>query len=188
MKLIFAGTPEVAGPSLQALANGPHEIVAVITREDAPLGRKRILTPSPVARAAEDLGFPVIRANRLDASVTSQVEALGAELGVIVAYGGLVREPLLSMPRLGWINVHFSLLPEWRGAAPVQRALINGDTESGATVFQLVAALDAGAILGEERTAIGPDETATELLARLSDESTARNAPRLGQMKPPPNC
>lgn len=172
MKLIFAGTPEVAVASLRALAAGPHEVVAVITREDAPLGRKRILTPSPVARAAEQLGLPVIRTNRLDGEVTAQLEALAADLGVIVAYGGLVREPLLSMPRLGWINVHFSLLPAWRGAAPVQRALMNGDTESGATVFQLVAALDAGAILGVERTPIGPDETATELLARLSEEST----------------
>jgi len=117
MKLVFAGTPQVAVPSLTALAASEHEIVAVVTRTDAPLGRKRVLTPSPVAVAAAELGLPVIKANRLDAAATDAITALGADLGVIVAYGGLVREPLLSAPRLGWINLHFSLLPRWRPRA-----------------------------------------------------------------------
>ncbi|HYI33665.1 MAG TPA: methionyl-tRNA formyltransferase [Glaciibacter sp.] len=168
MKLIFAGTPEAAVPSLDALARSGHEIVAVLTRTDAPLGRKRVLTPSPVADAAERLGLPVIKANRLDASVTDTIAALQPDLGVIVAYGGLVREPLLSTPRLGWINLHFSLLPRWRGAAPVQRALIAGDATTGAAVFQLVAELDAGPVFDTVTHPVSPGESSGELLATLS--------------------
>src|SRR6478752_3764004 len=167
MRLVFAGTPAVAVPSLLALA-ARHEVVAVITREDAPLGRKRVLTPSPVAAAAEERGLPVIRANRLREEATEQVRGLQPDLGVIVAYGGLVREPLLSLPRLGWVNLHFSLLPRWRGAAPVQHAVIAGDAETGAAVFQLVPELDAGDVFSELRRPIGPDETAGELLEALS--------------------
>ncbi|SDS67175.1 methionyl-tRNA formyltransferase [Microterricola viridarii] len=168
MRLVFAGTPDAAVPSLRLLAGGPHEIAAVVTREDAPQGRKRILTPSPVAQAAAALGLPVIKANRLDEAVTAQIAALGAELGVIVAYGGLVREPLLSTPRLGWINLHFSLLPRWRGAAPVQRALIAGDERTGADVFQLVAALDAGDVFGRIERPITEADTSVTLLAELA--------------------
>jgi methionyl-tRNA formyltransferase len=168
MRLVFAGTPAVAVPSLTALA-AAHDVAAVITRIDAPLGRKRVLTPSPVAVAAEGLGLPVIKANRLDDEVTRAVAELEADLGVIVAYGGLVREPLLSAPRLGWINLHFSLLPRWRGAAPVQWSIIEGDTESGATVFQLVPGLDAGAVWSTTRTPIGGNETAGNLLGRLAE-------------------
>ena len=168
MKLVFAGTPPVAVPSLTLLAASGHEIAAVVTRADAVLGRKRVLTPSPVAAAADDLGLPVIKANRLDAAATEAIEALDADLGVIVAYGGLVREPLLSAPRLGWINLHFSLLPRWRGAAPVQRAIMAGDTETGAAVFQLVAELDAGAVFAQLRAPIGRHATAGTLLDSLS--------------------
>jgi methionyl-tRNA formyltransferase len=168
MKLVFAGTPQVAVPSLALLASSDHEIAAVVTRTDAALGRKRVLTPSPVAAAADALGLPVIKANRLDAAATESITALNADLGVIVAYGGLVREPLLSAPRLGWINLHFSLLPRWRGAAPVQRAIMAGDTETGAAVFQLVAELDAGAVFAEISTPIGRHATAGTLLESLS--------------------
>ncbi|POH65512.1 MULTISPECIES: methionyl-tRNA formyltransferase [Cryobacterium] len=168
MKLVFAGTPQVAVPSLTLLASSDHEIAAVVTRPDAALGRKRVLTPSPVAAAADTLGLPVIKANRLDADATAAITALNADLGVIVAYGGLVREPLLSAPRLGWINLHFSLLPRWRGAAPVQRAIMAGDAESGAAVFQLVADLDAGAVFAELRVPIGRHATAGTLLESLS--------------------
>uniref|UniRef100_UPI003D7654C5 methionyl-tRNA formyltransferase n=1 Tax=Microbacterium sp. bgisy203 TaxID=3413799 RepID=UPI003D7654C5 len=115
MRIVFAGTPEPAVPSLHALAASGHTIVGVVTRTDAPLGRKRVLTPSPVARAAEELALPVIKADRLDADATAAIGALAPDLGVIVAYGGLVREPLLSLPGRGWINLHFSLLPRWRG-------------------------------------------------------------------------
>jgi len=167
MKLVFAGTPHVAVPSLAALAPA-HEVAAVVTRVDAPLGRKRVLTASPVAEAANQLGLPVIKANRLDDAVTERVAALEADLGVIVAYGGLVKEPLLSTPRLGWINLHFSLLPRWRGAAPVQWTVISGDAEAGAAVFQLVPALDAGDIWAMSSTPIGANETSGNLLERLS--------------------
>jgi len=195
MRLVFAGTPAVAVPSLRALASGPHEIAAVITRDDAPLGRKRVLTPSPVAQAASDLGLPVIKADRLDADVTARIAELAPDLGVIVAYGGLVREPLLSSPAHGWINLHFSLLPRWRGAAPVQRALIAGDEVTGASVFQLVAALDAGDVFAEERYAVPAGATSAEvlddlagigapLLARVVDgiaDGTAHATPQQGE-------
>jgi methionyl-tRNA formyltransferase len=175
MRLVFAGTPAVAVPALRTLA-ARHEVAAVVTRPDAPLGRKRVLTPSPVAVAAEELGLPVIKAARLDADATAEITATGAELGVIVAYGGLVREPLLSVPRLGWINLHFSLLPRWRGAAPVQWSVIAGDTVTGATVFQLVPGLDAGPIWSSRSTPIAPHETAGTLLARLADSGAAQLA------------
>ncbi|MCM3501918.1 methionyl-tRNA formyltransferase [Microbacterium sp. P26] len=169
MRLVFAGTPAVAVPSLRALASGPHEIAAVVTRDDAPLGRKRVLTPSPVAQAADELGLPIIKADRLDTDVTARIAELEPELGVIVAYGGLVREPLLSMPAHGWINLHFSLLPRWRGAAPVQRALMAGDAVTGASVFQLVAALDAGDVFAEERYEVPAGATSATVLDDLAE-------------------
>jgi methionyl-tRNA formyltransferase len=169
MRLVFAGTPAVAVPSLTILAER-FELAAVITRDDAPLGRKRVLTPSPVAEAAADLDLPVIKANRLGEDVTEQVARLRPDLGVIVAYGGLVREPLLSTPRHGWVNLHFSLLPRWRGAAPVQRAVMAGDAETGAAVFQLVPGLDAGDVFAQLRRPIPADATAGELLDSLAGE------------------
>ncbi len=168
MRLVFAGTPAPAVPSLRRLAASGHDIVAVVTRRDAPLGRKRVLTPSPVAAAAEELGLEVLRADRLDADVTADLTARDPDLGVIVAYGGLVREPLLSAPRHGWINLHFSLLPRWRGAAPVQHALIAGDRRTGVSVFQLVPELDAGAVYAERSCDIPADVTAGELLDELA--------------------
>lgn len=168
LRIVFAGTPAAAVPSLRALAASDHEVIAVVTREDAPLGRKRVLTPTPVAEAADDFGIPVLKANRIG-PLEARLAALRPDLGVIVAYGGLVREPVLSTPRLGWINLHFSLLPRWRGAAPVQRALIAGDRETGAAVFQLVAELDAGPVFGVIRHPIGRNETAGHLLEVLAD-------------------
>jgi methionyl-tRNA formyltransferase len=168
MRLIFAGSPAAAVPSLRELLAGPHEVVAVVTREDAPLGRKRVLTATPVAEVADRAGIRVVKANRL-ATVQDELLALHADLGVVVAYGGLIREPLLSAPRHGWINLHFSLLPRWRGAAPVQHALIAGDAETGAAVFQLVPELDAGPVFAVERVAIGRVQTAGHLLESLSD-------------------
>ncbi len=168
MKLVFAGTPLAAVPSLHVVGGPRHEIATVITRMDAPLGRKKVLTPSPVALTAEGMGFPVLKANRLDDAVTEAIAELEPDLGVIVAYGGLVREPLLSIPRLGWINLHFSLLPRWRGAAPVQHALIAGDPTTGASVFQLVPELDAGPIFGSISHPVAPTATAGDLLSELS--------------------
>ncbi|HEX4059144.1 MAG TPA: methionyl-tRNA formyltransferase [Galbitalea sp.] len=169
MKLVFAGSPAAAVPSLRALAASEHTIAAVITRQDSPHGRRGTLTSTPVALAADELGLPVIRANRLAGAATEAVSALAPDLGVIVAYGALVREPLLSAPRLGWINLHFSLLPRWRGAAPVQRAILAGDDISGASVFQLVPELDAGDVFGQLTQPIGAVETAGHLLDSLAE-------------------
>lgn len=169
MRIVFAGTPEPALPSLRAVAESGHELVGVLTRNDAPLGRKRVLTPSPVAAEAARRGLSLIKADRVGDAATEAISALQPDLGVIVAYGGLVREPLLSVPTHGWINLHFSLLPRWRGAAPVQHALIAGDRETGASVFQLVAALDAGDVFGEVRYAVPRGATAGEVLTALAD-------------------
>lgn len=168
LRLVFAGSPAAAVPSLATLADSRHEVAGVITRADSPQGRRGALTPTPVAVEAESRGIPVIRANRLAGEATEAVRELAPDLGVIVAYGGLVREPLFSTPRLGWINLHFSLLPRWRGAAPVQRAIIAGDDVTGATVFQLVPELDAGEVFGRMTVPIGAHQTAGRLLESLS--------------------
>ncbi|MGN7976390.1 methionyl-tRNA formyltransferase [Microbacterium sp. 22195] len=175
MRLVFAGTPAVAVPTLRALASH-HEIAGVVTRPDAPLGRKRVLTPSPVAAAAEELGLTVIKAARLDDDATARITALDADLGVIVAFGGIVREPLLSAPAHGWINLHFSLLPAWRGAAPVQRALIAGDARLGVSVFQLVPALDAGDVFAMRTVEIPSDATADAALGILAEDGAGLTA------------
>ena len=169
MRLVFAGTPRPAVPSLRLLASSHHEIDAVLTRTDAPLGRKRVLTPSPVAAAADDLRLNTLKTNRLDAAASDRIAALAPDLGVIVAYGGLVREPLLSTPVHGWINLHFSLLPRWRGAAPVQHALIAGDRVTGASVFRLVAELDAGDVYAEAQYRIPDGSTAGDVLSALAE-------------------
>ncbi|MEI5582931.1 MULTISPECIES: methionyl-tRNA formyltransferase [unclassified Agromyces] len=168
LRIVFAGTPAAAVPSLERLAASRHEVVGVVTRPPAPLGRKRVLTPSPVSSAAERLGVPVVDASRLDDDATARIAALRPDLGVIVAYGGLVREPLLSTPRHGWINLHFSALPAWRGAAPVQRALIAGDAELGASVFRLVPELDAGDVFATRTRPVEPGETAGAALESLA--------------------
>ncbi|MFE6994723.1 methionyl-tRNA formyltransferase [Microbacterium sp. NPDC057659] len=175
MRLVFAGTPDAAVPTLRALAP-LHDILAVITRPDAPLGRKRVLTPSPVAQAAVELGIPVIKAARLDAEATEAITALRPELGVIVAYGGLVREPLLSAPDHGWINLHFSLLPLWRGAAPVQRALLAGDAQIGVSVFRLVPELDAGDVYAMRPVDLPAEATAATALEILAVDGAALTA------------
>jgi methionyl-tRNA formyltransferase len=166
LRLVFAGSPAAAVPSLEALLASRHEVAAVLTREDSPQGRRGVLTPTPVAEAARDI--EIIKANRLAGRATERIQELAPDLGVIVAYGGLVREPLLSTPRLGWINLHFSLLPRWRGAAPVQRAIIAGDDVTGASVFQLVPELDAGDVYGTLSQSIGRHQTAGSLLESLS--------------------
>jgi methionyl-tRNA formyltransferase len=196
LSLVFAGSPEAAVPSLRALSASGHSVSAVITRENSPQGRRGILTPTAVADAAEELGLRVIKANRLAGAATDAVAELAPDLGVIVAFGGLVREPLLSTPRLGWINLHFSLLPRWRGAAPVQRAIIAGDELTGASVFQLVPELDAGDLFGQLTQPIGALESAghllgslatsgAELLLRVVDnlaDGTARSEPQAGDV------
>jgi len=158
----------VAVPSLDALVAAGFDVVAVLTRPDAPLGRKRVLTPSPVAARAAELGIPVIRAAKVDTQVTEQIAAAAADVAAIVAYGGLIPRPALEIPRHGWINLHFSLLPAWRGAAPVQRSLIAGDDVTGAVTFLLEEGLDTGPVFGTLTEAVRPDDTAGALLERLS--------------------
>ena len=168
MRIVFAGSPAAAVPSLEALA-ARHEVAAVVTRSASRQGRSRTLTPTPVARRAAELGLSLIETNRLDAGVTGRIAGLEPELAVVVAYGGLVREPLLSLPRHGWINLHFSVLPDYRGAAPVQRALIDGRGVTGVSVFRLVEELDAGPVVRTREAAIPEGATAGELLERLAE-------------------
>lgn len=168
MKIIFAGTPEAAVPTLEALISSDFEVVAVLTRPDAPQGRKRILTPSPVAQVAIAQGIPVIYANRIEDKVQKAIEDSAADLGVVVAYGALLPQQTLDSVKLGWINLHFSTLPHWRGAAPVQWQVISGASQAGSSVFQLVQKLDAGDVYDSREWPILPDETAGELLTRLS--------------------
>ncbi len=171
MRIIFAGSPAAAVPSLNSIAQSSHEIAAVLTREDSLTGRKRQLLPTPVALEAEKLGLPIIKANRVS-TVADELIALESDLGVVVAYGGMIRSPLLGAPRFGWINLHFSLLPRWRGAAPVQHAILNGDDVTGATVFQLTEELDAGPVFGMMTQSIGKNETSGHLLASLSQSGS----------------
>ncbi len=181
LRLVVAGSPEAAVPALELLAATEHEIVRVITRPPAPLGRKRVMTPTPVARAAERLGLAVLEAKRLTEIVPELLD-LDVDLGVIVAYGGLVREPLLSWPRLGWINLHFSLLPRWRGAAPVQHAVIAGDEVTGATVFQLTPGLDEGDWFAQLVEPVGAHRTAGALLEQLSHAGAQLTARVVGDL------
>jgi methionyl-tRNA formyltransferase len=168
MRIVFAGSPAAAVPSLEALAR-EHEIAAVVTRAASPQGRKRVLTSTPVAQRAAELGLPVIEANRLDADTTERIASLAPQLAVVVAYGSLVREPLLSLPEHGWINLHFSVLPDYRGAAPVQRALIDGHGVTGVSVFRLVPELDAGPLLRVRELPIPEGATAGALLDHLAE-------------------
>ncbi|NWL12236.1 methionyl-tRNA formyltransferase [Paenarthrobacter nitroguajacolicus] len=168
MRVLFAGTPAVAVPSLDALVKAGFDVVAVLTRPDAPVGRKRVLTPSPVAAQAMELGIEVIRAAKVDADTTARIEEFAPDVAAIVAYGGIVPKAALGVPRHGWVNLHFSLLPAWRGAAPVQRSIIAGDDVTGAVTFQLEEGLDTGPVFGTLTETVRPEDTAGDLLERLS--------------------
>ncbi len=169
MRLVFAGTPEVALPSLTALLEGRHDVVAVVTRPDAPTGRGRILTPSPVAQLAAGSGLEILRPKRpSDPAFLERLAQIGPDCCPVVAYGGLLPQAALDIPPRGWVNLHFSLLPAWRGAAPVQHALIAGDEVTGATTFRLVKELDAGPTYGLFTETVQPDDTAGTLLDRLA--------------------
>ena len=169
MRLLFAGTPEVAVPSLEALLQSAHEVVAVLTRPPAGSGRGRAPAPSPVHRAAEAAGVEVLTpATPSDAGFLDRLTALAPDCCPIVAYGGLVPPAALAVPPAGWVNLHFSLLPAWRGAAPVQRAVWAGDDLTGATTFRLDAGLDTGPVLGTVTEEIGPTDTSGDLLGRLA--------------------
>ncbi len=167
---MFAGTPEAAVPTLEALVASRHDVVAVITRPDAPAGRGRTLTASPVALAAEAHGIEVLKpAKPSDPEFMARLRELEPACIPIVAYGALIRREALEIPEFGWVNLHFSVLPAWRGAAPVQRAIMAGDEVTGATVFSLVEELDAGPTLGTITELIRDDDTAETLLVRLAE-------------------
>lgn len=169
MRIIFAGTPVTAVPSLQALIDSPHEVAAVITRPPAPSGRGRKLVPSPVALCAEEHGIPIIEASGLrDAAIVETIASYEAELGVVVAYGALIPQNVLDMLPLGWVNLHFSDLPRWRGAAPVQRAIMAGDTQTASCIFQLEAGLDTGPVFSRAPFDIAPEDTTDTLLDRMA--------------------
>ena len=170
LKIVFAGTPEIALPGLEALLNEGHEVVGVITREDAPVGRKRVMTASPVADFAQKNNIPVLKTNKPREAVTEWVQGLSADLGVVIAYGGLLKQDLLSAPKRGWVNLHFSKLPKWRGAAPVQRALMAGETLIGVSVFRLVEALDAGDVISVDEWHYELGTPASEVLESLASK------------------
>ncbi|MFC4002323.1 methionyl-tRNA formyltransferase [Prauserella oleivorans] len=170
MRLVFAGTPEPAVPSLRALLeSGRHEVVAVVTRPDAPAGRGRRLVRSPVGALADEHGIEVLTpATAGDPAFLDRLAELAPDACPVVAYGALLPRPALDIPRYGWVNLHFSLLPAWRGAAPVQAAIKAGDEITGATTFRIVAELDAGPVYGVVTEKIGRTDTAGELLGRLA--------------------
>lgn len=169
MRLVFAGTPEAALPSLDALLAGPHTVAGVVTRPDAPAGRGRHLTPSPVARRAEAAGIPALKPRRAgDADFLDALRELAPDCCPVVAYGALLPERTLDVPRHGWVNLHFSVLPAWRGAAPVQHALLHGDDITGASTFRIVRELDAGPVFGVVTEPIAATDTAGDLLDRLA--------------------
>lgn len=170
LRLVFAGTPEVAVPALDAIAASPHQLVGVVTRPDAPAGRGRKLTPSPVAQRAEELGIPVLKPTHpRDPEFQAALRALEPDCCPVVAYGALIPRSALDIPRHGWVNLHFSILPAWRGAAPVQHSIWAGDEFTGATTFRIVEALDAGPMFGVMTERIRPTDTAGDLLGRLAE-------------------
>ena len=170
MRLVFAGTPDTALPSLEALVQSTHEVAAVVTRPAAPSGRGRVLTASPVAARAHELGIAVLTPSQpADPEFLAELAALEPDCCPVVAYGGLLPKAALEIPPRGWINLHFSILPVWRGAAPVQHAIWHGDDVTGASTFLLDEGLDTGPVLGVVTESIRPTDTSGELLARLAD-------------------
>ncbi|PUA79606.1 methionyl-tRNA formyltransferase [Nocardioides currus] len=170
MRVVFAGTPDVAVPSLDALAASGHELVGVVTRPDAPSGRGRKLVASPVAVRGEELGVPVLKPEHpRDPDFQAALRELRPDVCPVVAYGALLPQSALDIPEHGWINLHFSILPAWRGAAPVQHSIWSGDEMTGATTFRIVKELDAGPTFGVMTERIRPTDTAGDLLGRLAE-------------------
>ncbi len=169
MRVLFAGTPAVAVPAFEAVLGSDHEVVGVLTRPPAPVGRKRVLTPSAVHEAAQRAGVEVVTGTRPHEDPTlGRLRELRFDVAAVVAYGALLREPALGLPAHGWINLHFSLLPAWRGAAPVQHALMAGDEVTGASTFRIERGLDTGPVYATMTETVRPRDTAGDLLERLS--------------------
>src|ERR1700754_3096261 len=175
MRIVFAGTPEPALPSLRRLIESSrHDVVAVLTRPDAASGRRGKPSPSPVAQLALERDIPVLRPDRPNSGeFVAELSELAPDACAVVAYGALLRDGLLGVPRHGWINLHFSLLPAWRGAAPVQSAIAAGDAITGATTFDIELALDSGPVYGVVTETVRPTDTAGDLLDRLSISGAA---------------
>lgn len=169
LRVAFFGTPEFAVPTLAALIASRHRVVGVVTQPDRPRGRGHHLSPGPVKALALEHGLPVLQPERMrEESFLAGLRAFDADLGVVAAYGRILTDAILAIPRLGLINVHASLLPRWRGAAPVHRAVLAGDAETGITIMRIVRELDAGAMLAVGRRPIGADETSAEVEAALA--------------------
>jgi methionyl-tRNA formyltransferase len=169
VRLVFAGTPAAALPTLRALAASRHTVAAVVTRPDAPVGRGKKVQRSPVAELAEELGLEAIKPNRPDEDwFLERLRAIAPDCCPVTAYGALLPQSALDIPPHGWVNLHFSLLPAWRGAAPVQHAILRGDDITGATTFRIVKELDAGPVFGTLTEPIRPTDTSGDLLLRLS--------------------
>ena len=169
MRLVFAGTPQTAVPSLEALLASRHEVAAVVTRPDAPAGRGRKVDSSPIARRAAAAGIEVLTPARArDPQFLDRMREIAPDCAPMVAYGALLPQSLLDIPRHGWVNLHLSVLPAWRGAAPVQHAIMHGDDVTGASTFRVVAELDAGPVYGVVTEPVRPDDTTGQLLERLS--------------------
>jgi methionyl-tRNA formyltransferase len=169
MRLVFAGTPEAAVPALDALLASRHEVAAVVTRPDAPAGRGRKVEASPVARRAAAAGIEVLTPARpREEEFLDRLREIGPDCCPVTAYGALLPQAALDIPRHGWVNLHFSVLPAWRGAAPVQHAILHGDDVTGASTFLIVKELDAGPVYGVLTEPVRPDDTSGTLLARLA--------------------
>jgi methionyl-tRNA formyltransferase len=170
MRLVFAGTPEVAVPALDALLeNGRHEVAAVVTRPDAPAGRGRRLVASPVARRAAEAGVEVLTPRRPgEEDFLARLREIAPDCCPVVAYGALLPRTALDVPSRGWVNLHFSLLPAWRGAAPVQHAVMAGDEVTGASTFLIEEGLDSGPVYGVVTEDVRPTDTSGDLLTRLA--------------------
>jgi len=170
-RVVFFGTPDFAIHTLEALLNSSHSVVGVVTRPDRPKGRGHRLTETPVKQRAQVANIPVLQPDRLsDAAFLAALDAFRADWGVVAAYGKILTDRVLATPRLGLLNVHASLLPRYRGAAPVHRAVINGERDTGVTIMRVAKGLDTGPILASLRRPIGPEETSDEVelgLAKL---------------------
>jgi len=170
VRVVFAGTPDPAVTALRAIVASRHEVVAVVTRPDAPAGRGRKLVASPVAQYAEELGIEILKPVKpSDPGFLARLTEIAPDCCPVVAYGGLLPQAALDIPEHGWVNLHFSVLPAWRGAAPVQHSIIAGDDVTGASTFRIVKALDAGPVFGVLTEPIGPTDTAGDLLGRLAE-------------------
>jgi methionyl-tRNA formyltransferase len=169
VRVIFAGTPNTAADALRGLLAASYEIALVVTRPDAPTGRKQTLTESPVAVTARELGLEVVKADVITEDVHQKIINANADIGVVVAFGSFLSDDTLKLLPKGWINLHFSLLPKFRGAAPVQHAILNGECETGISVFQIDASMDGGDVYIQVPTTIEPAENYGRLLQRLTD-------------------